>query len=144
MRAGHFRRSQGFFTFERCFVRKPCDRIESILDVNMVRSAPGKLHTAGIAKRWRAAVIGSAERPRPYSHWWLFNLPSRDDECLSAWTTPCTSTINWTHVIFYHEGLLVSSVPCLRSLLAVVALPYRHNLVKETEHTYHLSAGNLW
>src|SRR6218665_549009 len=38
--------SQGFFTFERCFVRNPCDRIESILDVNTARSAPGKPHTA--------------------------------------------------------------------------------------------------
>src|SRR6218665_460618 len=37
-------------------------------------------------------------------------------------------TTNRARVIFYHEGLLVGSVPCLRSLPAVVALPYRHNL----------------
>src|SRR6218665_2327069 len=34
------------------------------------------------------------------------------------------------------EGLLVGNVPCLRSLSAVVALPYRHNLVKETLNTH--------
>src|SRR6218665_955862 len=125
-----FRRiSQGFFTFERFFVRKPCDRIESILDVNTVRSAPGKPHAA-CSQEVRAAVIGSAERPRPYSHWWLYNLPSCDDECLSTWTTPCASTINWTRVVFNREGLLVGNVPCLRLLLAVVALPYRQNLKK--------------
>src|SRR6218665_691583 len=129
-RTGRFRRiSQGFFTFERCFVRKPCDRIESILDVNMVRSAPGNLH-AVCSQEVRAAVIGSVERPRPYSHWWLYNLPSCDDEYLSARTTPCASAINWTHIVFYREGLLVDSIPCVRSRLAVVALPYRHNLGK--------------
>lgn len=29
-----------------------------------------------------------------------------------------------THVIFYHEGPLVGIVPCLRSLSAVITLPY--------------------
>src|SRR6218665_1021196 len=119
----------GIFTFERCFVRKVCDRIESILDVNTTRSAPGKPHAAS-SQEVRAAVIGSAERPQPYSHWWLYNQPSCDDECLSTWTTPCASTINCSRVVFYREGLLVGSVRCLRSLLAVVALPYRYNLVK--------------
>ena len=27
--------------------------------------------------------------PSSYSHWWLFNLPSCGDECLSSWTTHC-------------------------------------------------------
>ena len=81
------------------------------------------------AKRWRTAVIGSEEGPWTYSHY-SYKLPSRDDECLSTCTTPCASTINCTRVVFYREGLLVGIVPCLRSLSAVVALPYRHNLTK--------------
>src|SRR6218665_3291201 len=81
----------------------------------------------------RAAVIRSAERPTVGGS---TNLTSCNDECLSAWTTPCASTINWTRVVFYREGLLVGNIPCLRSLLAVVALPYRHNLVKETLNTH--------
>src|SRR6218665_1142332 len=70
------------------------------------------------------------ERPGPYGHWSLCNLhvPSSDDVCLSSWTNPFASTTNRGRVIFYHEGLLVGSVPCLRSLPAVVALPYRLNL----------------
>src|SRR6218665_419852 len=73
-----------------------------------------------------------------------YNLPSRDDECLSTWTTPCASTINCTRVVFYHEGLLVGSVPCLRSLSAVVALyPIDTTWQRASEHPYHLSARNL-
>src|SRR6218665_1913204 len=83
------------------------------------------------AKSWRAADagqrrdLGSTVTCRS-----LYNLhvPSPDDLCFSAWTNPFASTTNRARVIFYHEGLLVGNVPCLRSLPAVVALPYRLNL----------------
>src|SRR6218665_2350468 len=73
---------------------------------------------------------GPTERPGPYGHWSLYSLhvPSPDDVYLSPWTIPFASTTNRARVIFYHEGLLVGSVPCLRSLPAVVALSDRLNL----------------
>src|SRR6218665_534231 len=116
--------------FERCFVRNPYDRIESILDVNTARSAPGKPHAACSQKLEGGCLRirgGTLDVHTVTTH---YNLPLHSDECLSAWTTPCASTINCTRVAFYREGLLVGSVPCLRSLSAVVALPYRHNLAK--------------
>src|SRR6218665_1897625 len=67
--------------------------------------------------------------PWAVSHWSLYDLhvPSPDDVCLSAGTNHFASTTNRARVIFYHEGLLVGSVPCLRSYS------------KETLNTYHLS-----
>jgi len=43
-------------------------------------------------------------------HSWLYNLPTRDDACLSALIAPCASTANQTHVIFLREGLLVGNI----------------------------------
>ena len=109
-------------------------------DVNMARSAPWRLH-ATCSQEVEGGWCRPVERPQPYGHWWLYNLhvPSHDDECLSACTTPCASTTFRTLVIFYREGLL-------RSLSIVVAVPYRHNLVNRlwTPIICQLSRGICW
>jgi len=81
LRAGLIRRIiQGFFTFETSKVfwplamwphrDHPLDQIRC-KQLNTIRSGP-------------RGLLASC------SHWWFYNLPSRDDECLSAWTVDYT------------------------------------------------------
>jgi len=49
----------------------------------------------------------------------LRNLPTRNNKCLSAFTTTCVEMANWTHDISHHKVLS-----------AVVSLLYCHNLVQ--------------
>ena len=73
-------------------------------------------------------------------HYW--SLPICHDEWLSAWTIPWTPTAKWTLVIFHPEGLLVDFVPLLRSLLAVITLPYQRNLVQRLWTSTSSVSGN--
>src|SRR6218665_1534096 len=145
-RAGHFRRiSSGFCTFERYFVRWPCDRIEPIFDVNTVRSAPRRLHAAW-SQELEGGRRGPTERPGSYGHWSLCNL-------LYHRVTTCAFLRGLILLLRRPTGrgsssmrrdcLLVASRVCDRfrqSSLFPIDLTYS----KETLNTYHLSRGICW
>src|SRR5688572_7455851 len=84
-----FRRfCQGFYAFERYFVRKspwPCDCIKPILSMHGRTSAIRTVYAACspvFCSRWRTTTR-AFRVTSTVSHSWLLDLPTDHDECLS-------------------------------------------------------------